>query len=541
MRCSRMRSCPGRSLCYHPSIAERTRRDFLTAIGLAGGYGATFTAMQTLGLLPSVASAASVVDLPLSAGKGVKVVILGGGIAGLVSAYELGKAGFHCTVLEARERPGGRNWTVRNGTTVEFVDGTKQTAMYSSPDSYFNAGPARIPSIHKTMLGYCKELGVALEVFVNTNRSTLMFSDKAFGGKPVEQRQVINDTRGHIAELLAKCVNQGALDQELNKDDRERLLVLLRSFGDLRTGYEYQGSERAGVARLAGAGDVTETPRPSLDLHSLLDANLWNDTIQEETLDYQATMFQPVGGMDHIPYAFAKQLGKAIQYQSVVKEIRKSDNGVKVVYTHHGAEKSIVADYCICALPVNMLKSIANDFSPQVKQAIADTHYSDSYKIAWESKRFWEAEYNIYGGISWLQGEPINMVWYPSGKMHSDRGVLLSGYGLQSLPAFNQLPNIEARLAASRAAVERLHPGHGKDLSSPMYVVWEKIPYNQGAWISSFGDYYTGPYRAFLEPDGRIYFAGDHCSYVVAWQEGAALSAHRTIRMISDRVRSVKA
>jgi len=518
-----------------------TRRDFLTKVGQAGGYGAAFAAMQSLALLPSVPLSASVVDLPENAGRGVKIAILGGGIAGLVSAYELGKAGFHCTVLEARARPGGRNWTVRNGTTVEFTDGTIQTAAYSSPDSYFNCGPARLPSVHKTMLGYCKQLGVALEVFVNTNRSSLMVSDKAFGGKPVEQRQVINDTRGHIAELLAKSVNQGALDQELTKEDRERLLQLLRSFGDLKTDYKYQGTERAGVTRLPGAGDITETPRPFLDLHSLLDSNLWNNTTHEETLDMQATMFQPVGGMDHIPYAFAKKLGKVVQYKCVVKEIRKSTDAVKVVYTQNGAEKSIVADYCICALPVNMLKSIGNDFSPQVKQAIVDTHYSDSYKIAWESPRFWESDYNIYGGISWLQGQPITMVWYPSGKMHTDMGVLLSGYGLQSLPAFNQLPNIEARFAASRAAVETLHPGHGQDLKSPIYVLWEKIPYNQGAWISSFGDYYTGPYRAFMEPDERIYFAGDHCSHVVAWQEGAALSAHRTIKMISERVRSAKA
>lgn len=518
-----------------------TRRDFLTRVGLAGGYGATFTVMQTLGLLSSVASEASVVDLPVDAGKGVKIAILGGGIAGLVSAYELGKAGFHCTVLEARERPGGRNWTVRNGTTVEFIDGTKQTARYSGPDSYFNAGPARLPSVHKTMLGYCKELGVPLEVFVNTNRSSLMVSDKAFGGKPIEQRQVINDTRGHIAELLAKCINRSALDQELTKEDRERLLVLLRSFGDLKGDYVYQGSERAGVTRLPGAGDETETLRPFLDLHSLLDANLWGDANQEESLDMQATMFQPVGGMDRIPYAFAKKLGKVLQYQSVVKEIRKSDRGVKVVYTHRGAEKTILADYCICALPVNMLKSIANDFSPQVKQAIAETHYNDSYKIAWESKRFWETEYNIYGGISWLQGGPISMVWYPSGGLHSDMGVVLSGYGLQSLPAFNQLPNMEAKFDASRAAVEKLHPGHGKGLSSPIFVEWEKIPYNQGAWISSFGDYYTGPYRAFSQPDDRIYFAGDHCSHVVTWQEGAALSAHRVVRMLSEQVRSAKA
>src|SRR5262245_10643049 len=120
-----------------------TRRQFLTRVARAGGYSATFATMQSLGLLPEAASAASVVDLPIDAGKGVRVIGLGGGIAGLVAAYEMGKAGFQCTVLEARDRPGGRNWTVRNGTTVEFVDGMRQTAKYVSPDSYFNAGPAR--------------------------------------------------------------------------------------------------------------------------------------------------------------------------------------------------------------------------------------------------------------------------------------------------------------------------------------------------------------------------------------------------------------
>src|SRR5262249_21152848 len=104
-----------------------SRRDFLMRVGDAGGFGAAFVTLQSMGLFPVPASAASVPDLPKDAGKGVKVAILGGGIAGLVAAYEMGKAGFQCTVLEARERPGGRVWTVRNGGTVEFVDGFRQT------------------------------------------------------------------------------------------------------------------------------------------------------------------------------------------------------------------------------------------------------------------------------------------------------------------------------------------------------------------------------------------------------------------------------
>jgi monoamine oxidase len=516
-----------------------TRREFLTRVARAGGYGAAFATMEALGLLPIPPSEASVIDLPADAGKGVKVVIVGAGIAGLVSAYEMGKAGFQCTVLEARDRPGGRNWTVRNGSVVEFIDGAKQIAQYAGADSYFNAGPGRLPSVHKTILRYCKELGVPLEVFVNSSRASLMMSDKAFGGKPVEQRQVINDTRGHVAELLARCVKQGALDQELTMEDRDRMLAFLRSFGDLREDLSYKGSLRAGASRLPGAADVTAIQRPPLDMHSLLDANLWGGILLEESLDMQAPMFQPVGGMDRIPYAFAKKLGRVIHYRSVVKEIRKTTDGVRVVYTQNGSEKALTADYCICALPVNMLKSIRNDFSSQVTEAIEKTRYSDSHKIAWESKRFWETAFNIYGGISWISGGPINMVWYPSGKLNSDTGVLLSGYGMAPVPAFNALPNMEAKFAASRAAVEKLFPGHGKDLKSPIYVVWEKIPFNQGAWLSTFGGYYTGPYKAFLEPDDRIYFAGDHCSHLTTWQEGAALSAHRTINMISERVRSL--
>ena len=124
-----------------------TRREFLARVGQAGGFSAAFATMHALGLMPE--ASISAVSLAPDAGNGIKVAILGAGIAGLVSAYELGKAGFSCTVLEARSRPGGRNWTVRTGTTVEFTDGTRQSPDWG-PDSYLNAGPARLPSIHRT-------------------------------------------------------------------------------------------------------------------------------------------------------------------------------------------------------------------------------------------------------------------------------------------------------------------------------------------------------------------------------------------------------
>jgi monoamine oxidase len=451
-----------------------TRREFLMCVGQAGGYGAAFTTMQSLGLLPLPQAEAVAWNPSPVAGKGIRVVILGGGIAGLVSAYEMGKLGYSCTVLEARTRPGGRNWSVRNGTTIEFTDGTKQTAVWQS-DSYFNAGPARLPSTHRTMLGYCKELGVPLEVEVNSSRSTLMVNDGAFAGKPIQQREAINDTRGHVSELLAKCIQQNALNQELTSEDRERMLTFLRTYGDLKSDCTYKGSDRAGALRLPGAGDVTEELRPPLDMHTLLDANFWGGMLFEEMLDMQATMMQPVGGMDRIPYAFARKLGDVIHFDSQVTQIRKTGKGVRVSYTQHGAARMIEGEYCICALPISILKTIPNDFSPRITQAIADTNYDDAYKVAWESNRFWETDFNIYGGISWVFSGPVATVWYPSAKLFSDTGVVISGYGVERGSAFGKLPDIQARFDASRAAIERLHPGYGKLLSHPMYMNWGRI------------------------------------------------------------------
>lgn len=520
-----------------------TRRHFLMRVGEVGGFNAAFLTMQSLGLMPVAASAASVPGIAPDAGRGIKVTVLGGGMAGLVAAYELSRAGFQTVLLEARERPGGRVWTIRGGSTFELTDGTRQTANYA-PENYFNAGAARIPSIHKTLLGYCKELGVPLEVEINTSRSTLLVNEKAFGGRAVEQRQAINDTRGHVAELLAKCVRQGALDQDLSREDRERTIAFLRQYGDLSSALEYKGSERAGVARLPGAGPATEELRPPLDMHGLLDANFWGGMLFEEGLDYQATMFQAVGGMDRIPYAFSKALGKIVQYRSPVKEIRKTPAGVRVIYSQNGAGKMIESDYCVCALPISILKSVPNDFSPGIRQAIQNTGYGDNYKIGWESKRFWETDFNIYGGISWLTSGPVGLVWYPSGKLFSETGVVLSGYGAERQSEFGRLPGREAKIAASRAAVEMLHPGFGKMLKNPVYVPWGKIPYNEGSWVGSFGrgpsdeNYYEGAYKQFIEGDERIYFAGDHCSHINAWIEGAILSAHRAIRMIAERAAS---
>ena len=540
-----------------------TRRDFLGRVGQAGGYSAAFLAMQGMGLMPTAAGADTLAVAP-GTGKGVKVVVLGGGIGGLVAAYEMRDLGYECTVLEARQRPGGRNWTVRPGDKVTLADGTTQSCSWED-GHYQNFGPARLPSIHKNILGYCKKLKVELQVEVNSSRSTFLQNDAANGGKPVVQRQAINDTRGHVSELLMKCMSGGNLDAEMSKGDRERMLDFLRFYGPLDDAGKYVGSDRAGYSKEAGAGDDAGTLSQPIDMHTLLDENFWQGVMFEENFDMQATMFQPVGGMDKIPYAFAKDLGKIVKYGTAVTEIRKTPQGVRVGYTERGKPMSIDADFCICALPLTVLKKTPNDFSAAHKKVIDECSYSSAYKIAWESRRFWEQDYNIYGGLEFVN-TGCSPIWFPSAGMFSDRGVLVSGYTEENgLPWFSKL-DLAGKLEESRRSIERLHPGHGKELEKPMYVSWGKVEWNEGSWIRSYGpDQERGPaltvsrstganrrpaasrtetnpgYETLIQPDGPIYFAGDHVSHIVAWQEGAALSSIRAVQLISDKVKSARA
>jgi monoamine oxidase len=262
-----------------------TRRDFLMRVGQAGGYSAAFATMQSLGLMPMKATAAEPIAAAERAGKGIKLVVMGGGVAGLTTAYEAKKLGYDVTLLEARHRPGGRAWSARNGDVVEFVDGTKQPITWSE-GLYQNMGPARLPSVHGTMLGYCRELKVPLEVEVNTSRSTLLQNDKVNGGKAICQRKAINDTRGQLSELLSKAIAGGALDQELTSKDRQRMTDVLKVYGPLDKGGKYVGSDRADIKRYPGAGPQTMiVDDHPLTLPELLDANFWSAELYEEAWD----------------------------------------------------------------------------------------------------------------------------------------------------------------------------------------------------------------------------------------------------------------
>lgn len=520
-----------------------TRRRFIDHIARAAGAGAALAALDALGLTSLAIGAEHSYRgppvLPAELGKGRRVTIIGAGIAGLTSALELSKAGFACTVLEARQRPGGRNWTIRGGDRVVQTDGTQTVAWPQAPHLYFNAGPARIPHHHRALLGYCRELGVPMEIMMNDNRAALLHDDKAFGGKPVQAKQVVNDTRGYLSELLSKAISSGGLDQQLSREDRERLSAVVAAFGDLREGGRFIGTLRSGFSEAPGAALQVGTRRAPLPLAELLKADFWQFKANfGEDAEMASTMLQPVGGMDQIPKAFAARVGHLIRYDSAVEAIRKTDKGARVeVRLNGGPTQAIDSDFVICTVPLSVLRTIPNDFAPKVQQAIASVAYATSSKIAFYApRRFWEEDDEIYGGNSWTTRE-ITQILYPSHGITKADGVLVGSYcfGFDPSDDMGRFPVAE-RIKMALVSGERLHPGYAGMVQGGVSVAWPKVPFNSGAWALWTGDQRKGVYRELLQADGPIYFAGEHLSNLVSWQEGAILSAHRAIGQLAVRV-----
>jgi monoamine oxidase len=192
---------------------ELTRRALIEQIGRIGGAGAAYVAMEALGLVPATPAGAENFSLP-HAGGAPSVVILGAGIAGLVAAYELQKAGYRVSVLEAADRIGGRVWTIRGGDRIVQTGRPDQRATFD-PGLYFDAGAMRIPSTHRVILGYARRFGVPMETFVNANRNVRW----DFGGNVEPERRLVSDMRGRLGELLAKAIDQHALDGIASKDE----------------------------------------------------------------------------------------------------------------------------------------------------------------------------------------------------------------------------------------------------------------------------------------------------------------------------------
>ncbi|MBK0378227.1 flavin monoamine oxidase family protein [Mucilaginibacter segetis] len=518
-----------------------TRRDFLgKGAMLAGG---AYPAMLALGMLR--AAPAHAFDLAGS-GNGKHVIILGGGLTGMTSAYELAKLGYKCTILEARQRAGGRCWSIRNGATnIEAGQPgqTGETTQKASFDAglYFNAGPSRIPHNHELSLHYCKELGIPIQVYNNVNEGAYYFAEGngPLSNKKIRVREIHNDIRGYMSELLAKSIDHSALDTGLTKEDTEKVIEYLMAEGGLDPDKLYKASARRGYTEYPGAGDKPGKIADAYKLADIINSGLMDPdfyNVAEYTYELQMTMFQAVGGMDQIAIALEKKVAPMLKMGAEVTQITNLPEGVKITYKDASGMHELQGDLCICTLPLPVLSNINQNFSGEVSRAIDYISYMQTGKIGMQFKRrFWEEDEHLYGGITHTNND-LTQIFYPSNDYLSKKGTLIGYYNFNEKAARIGDLSFADREKFALEKGRLIHPQYDKEFESAFSISWHKTKYNLGGWAVYTNDTRKNQYPVLLKPEKQVYFAGEHLTYLNAWMAGAFESARSVVTAIHARV-----
>jgi monoamine oxidase len=528
--------------------ATPSRRRFLELVGKIGGSAAVYETMTALGLLNTPKAWAGPAKIARGSGAGKTVAILGAGLSGLSAAYELQQAGYNCVILELLERAGGRNFTARRGTRfVEDAGPNGRTEQVCDFDEglYLNLGPGRLPYHHHRTMHYCKEFDIPLEVYVLSTTANLFQTDDAFNSVAQPRYRIASDTNSHISELLGKAIDVHALDGELTQEDSEKFKALLAGFGGTSLGIGSGEAPRNGcVSPMAVEALCKANPR--LPLRELLASQFWDHLFyQPDEREWQATLFQPVGGMDKIVDAFVKRLHKPIRFNSDVLRIENQPEGVVVRYRDRktGKIQSLSADYCLSNIPLPKLAKLNVNFSDDFKSAVEHAKPGALYKLGWQAnRRFWEEEpYNIYGGISYTSSR-ITQMWYPSHGYMGKKGIIAGSYAYHEDAEIFGRMTLTQRIAAARRDAVKLHKEFADETLIPgskaVSIAWNQIEGQSGGhtlWdLNDLND--RRAYQRLLAPDSRFFVIGDQISPLSGWQEGAFMSSEHAVRQICGTV-----
>ncbi|MCA1588218.1 MAG: flavin monoamine oxidase family protein [Chloroflexi bacterium] len=443
------------------------------------------------------------------------VVVIGAGLAGLVAAFELKRRGHRPILLEAQNRVGGRVYTLRS----------------FAPGLYAEAGAMRIPRAHDLTIGYCELFGLEMRPFVMGNPRGLVhvggvrMTAQEAGERPEQLPFALSDTeRGRsatelwdeaIAELrsMVEADAPAAWEQIVRDYDRYSLYDFLRLRGLSEGAIEYYA-----------VMNFLES-----DLHTA-----FVEVLREELGRAYVDMQEIVGGMDRLPDGFFAELRADVRLGAEVYALDQDPGSVTVHYKTEAGRFTARGDYAICTLPFSVLRTVdaVKPFSRGKQRAIRQLNYHASTKILFQvRRRIWEEADGIQGGAT-VTDLPIRRMNYPTPDPSTERGILLASYtwGQDALQWGAMDP--ETRLEEALDDVSRIHPGIREVFEVGASHAWYGDRWARGAFALFAPEQQTTLQAGITAPEGRIFFAGEHCSLYHAWIQGALESGIRAAREI---------
>jgi monoamine oxidase len=449
---------------------------------------------------------------------GKRVIVMGGGVAGLVTAYELARAGHDPIVLEAQNRLGGRIKTLRD----------------FAPGLYAEAGAMRIPRAHALTLAYCEHFGLQMAPFVMGNPKGLAH----IGGVRTTMGEFEADPT--VLPFDLRDDERGKTCDQLWAESTADIKALLDRKGDAAWDEIAADYDQYSLQEFLQAKGWSEGAIEMYGLLNFVEAEMNNAALEElrETLSGAFVDMQTiVGGMDKFPNAFYPPLADRIRFGSEIESFEQDDDGITVHYETGARRESVRGDYAVCALPFSVLRNVegVETLSHEKQKAIRQLNYSASTKILFQvAERRWEEIDGIIGGGATVTDFSIRRMNYPPTDPSVRRGVLLASYtwGQDALrwDAMNEDDRIEEALED----VERIHPWIREVFECGASHAWYDDRWARGAYAMFAPGQLTELHPDIVKPEGRMHFAGEHASLHHAWIQGALESGIRCAQAIAD-------
>ena len=414
--------------------------------------------------------------------RGVRVIVAGAGLSGLSAAYDLEREGAEVALFDARDRVGGRVWTIRDG----FAD-----------HQHAEAGADLIEGEQSRVLDLARDLG--LETTRILRRGFGYYGPDARGRRTIQSRTA---TFERFRERLRPLIEQYRLGEERWDN------AIAATFGRISVA-EWLRAERGDrwlTARFRALRGLFLADPEELSLVAVIDFFNQSESGPE-------TMMRIVDGNDRLATGLARRLTSPPVLRTALVRVRHTGRSVTATVAIDGRRVERRADYLICTLPAGNVRKV--EFEPglpdEQRRAYDTLRMGPATRALLQfDRRFWRRR-----GRPSAFGSPFafGAVWDGNEQQRGRAGILslLAGGGASA-----ELQALLARGGMARVVRGLSWLGDGGGLLASRVITWEGDPWARGGYAVFNTSFRPGERDVLARPAGRVFFAGEHTS--VRWQ-----------------------